>query len=604
MSLEELEKKLYGLDRKEDAPAVETAWVKNKEPEVATTWSEKSAGVEPVGKKKVPALRGLVIGSLLTLAIVGSVGYYYIAELYKTKDLKFDAETVEDVLIAQPFAITVTVENRSQAVLRDGRVAVALPDGVVAIDAKTERQTIEDAIGDLGAGEMIRRAYEVAVVKDSQSVKRMDVLFSYLPQNINTRFEREETLEVRVGQPSISLDFTAPQNVFSTENFDIGMRYRNVSEIDFANVQVRLVVPQKVALKNPSVQPSIGNATWVTSLLKPQEEGGISIKGIFEGADRGFFELKGQIVVMIGGREYSINEKTANIGIAASPLSLEIVANNDPEYVTKAGDTITYALKYRNNTDVSLSDVIIKAKLRGEMFAIASVKSGGSFDSVANVLMWNASAVPGLKSIAPGAEGVVDFTVQTKPAYPIKRMFDKNYVVRVEGEINSPTVPYAVASDRTVGFADSEIKVGGDIELFAKIAPVSGSPLPQINKPSKYLVTLTLKNYATDMRDITVLSSLQPGVTWVGEAKGSNGSVPTFNDRTGEIAWTIDRIVATKGVIGAPTEATFQIEITPNITQMGAISVTKDMVMTAVDDFTAMTITKQVKGLQTAGIGK
>lgn len=605
MSLEELEKKLYGLDRKEsDERPAEMEQIKKDEPVVATDWvAEESAGPAPEQSKRKTG-KWFAIGSFLAIAIVGGVGYYYISALYKTKDLAFDAATVESALIARPFDVTVTVENRSQVILRDGKIFVTLPDGVIAVDADAQRQTIEESVGSLGAGEMLERTYSVVAVKDEQSTKKLDVNFSYLPQNINTRFEREETLEVHIGQPSVTLDFTTPQNVFSTEYFDIAMRYRNIADIDFSNIQIRLIVPPKVILRGSSVEPFIGDTIWGVDLLKPQEEAEISAKGIFEGASQNFFELKSQVVIMINGREYIINEKIASIGIAASPLSLEIVANNSPEYVAKPGEAIVYTMKYRNNTDVGLSDAIIKAKLSGEMFNMASVRTKGSFDSVANALTWNAAAVPELKLIAPGAEGSVDFTVQTKSTYPIKRMFDKNFVLHVAGEIDSPTVPYAVASDRTVGFAESEVKVGGDVELSAKIVRLPGTPLPQANKASKYTITMTIKNYATDMRDIKIASSLQPGIVWLGNAKGSNGSVPVFNDRTGEIAWAIDKIVATKGVLGAPTEATFQVEITPNITQTGVIEVTKNLLLTAVDDFTGRTVTKQIRGLQTGGIGK
>lgn len=607
MSLEELEKKLYGLDRKEDEiiHPIETKTIKEDGLERQTAWGAEGGMGGVLEKKKSKALTVALVGSVLALLTVGGVGYYYISEFYKTKDLVFNAATVETVLIARPFEITVNVENRSQAVLREGRIVIALPDGVIAVSTETDRQTIEESVGDLGAGEMIEKTYAVVVVKDAESTKKLDVNFSYLPQNINTRFEREQTLEVRVGQPSITLDFTTPQSVFSTENFDIGIRYRNIADIDFKDMQVKLIVPEKVAIKSASIKADSGNATWISSVLKPQEEKVIAIKGAFEGANQDFFELKSQVVVMINGREYVIEEKAANLSIAPSPLSLEIVANNDPNYVTKAGDTILYALTYRNNTEVGLSDVIVKAKLKGEMFDIASVKSGGSYNSVTNTLSWNASANPELKLIGPGVEGRVEFTIQTKEAYPIKRLFDKNFTLQVQGEVNSPTVPYNVASDKTVGFAEHTTKVGGNIEIIASIERVPGTPVLQVDKPSKYTVTWTIRNYATDMRDIKIGSSLQPGMVWTGVVKSSNGLVPTYNDRTGEIAWTIDKIVATKGVIGAPTQATFQVQVTPNITQgSGSIDITKDLTLEAVDDFTGVTVVRQLKGLQIEGVGK
>ncbi|EKD23937.1 MAG: hypothetical protein ACD_81C00140G0002 [uncultured bacterium] len=605
MSLEELEKKLYGVDRKEESGErpVEAHVPKQEATEVQTGWNAEAASgeIQPKGK----AVKMTVIGVVLALLVIGGVSYYYISEFYKTKDLLFEAETVENILIARPFDVTVNVENRSRTRLRDAKIFVTLPDGVISTDTAMNRQTIEESVGDLNAGEMIERTYSVIVVKDEQSTKKMDVNFSYLPENINTRFEREETLEVRVGQPAITLDFTTPQNVFSTENFDIGMRYRNISDIDFRNVQVRLIVPPKVSIKSASVKATTGDATWNVDILKPQEERAIAVKGAFEGANQEFFELKSQVVVMINGQEYIIGEKTANLGIAASPLSLAITANNRTDYVANLGEAITYTLTYRNNTDVGLSDVIIKAKLKGELFDMVSVRSEGGFDSRTNTLTWNTAGIPALKLIGPGVEGSVEFTIQTKKVFPIKRMFDKNYVLQVAGEINSPTVPYNVASDKTVGFADSETKVAGNITIDTKIALASGSAAPQVNKPSKYLVTWTIRNYATDMRDIKINSSLQPGIVWTGVAKGSNGSVPTYNDRTGEIAWAIEKIVATKGVIGAPTEATFQVEITPNITQIGgSIEVTKDGIMTAVDDFTGMSVTRQVKGLLAPGASR
>lgn len=604
MSLEELEKKLYGIDHKEDEIHAEPVRPEHRnEPAVQTAWEEEAVtggGDTSQGTKK--GMKAFVIGAIVLLLGMGGVSYYYISEYYKTKDLVLMAQTEESVLIGRPFEITVDVENRSQAPLRDARIFIKLPDGVIGVGNDVDRQTIEESIGAMDPGESLEKTYEVVVVKDQESTKKLDVNFSYLPQNINTRFEREETLEVHVGEPAISLDFTTPQNVFGTENFDIGMRFRNSADIEFKDIKVKLLIPDKVVLKNTSIKPDSDKATWNVSALTPQAEQSITAKAAFEGAHQDFFELKAQVIALVNGEEYVINEKTANLGVAASPLSLEIIANNNTAYVARPGESITYTLKYRNNTEVALNDVIVKAKLKGEMFDPASVQSRGSFDSVMNTLTWNTSGAPELKLVEPGREGSVEFTIQTKEAYPIRRMFDKNFVLQVDGEVNSPTVPYNVASDKTIGFASNETKIGGDIVLEAKIVQTAGSPLLQVNKPSKYTVTLTIRNYATDMRDIKIISSLQPGVRWTGVVKSNSGAVPTYNDRTGEISWGVDKIIATKGVIGTPTEATFQVEVTPNITQVGgSIEVTKDVALSAIDDFTGAAVNKMVRGVQAAG---
>lgn len=608
MSLEELEKKLYGLDHKDDEEQTSAPRVAphREQPNVQTQWGAEMAVAEQEASKKMgKGTKAFIISSITLLLAIGGISYYYISEYYKTKDLVFNAETEDSAQIARPFDITVDMENRSQATLRDAKIFVKLPDGVIGIGNDIDRQTIEEAIGDMRPGEVVERTYTVVVVKDEQSTKKLDVNFSYLPQNINTRFEREETLEVHIKEPAIALDFATPQKVFSTENFDIGMRYRNISDIEFKDLKIKLLVPEKVALKSTSINPDVDATTWKVATLAPQAENLISAKAAFEGAHQEFFELRAQVIASINGQEYVINEKTANLEIAPSPLSLEIIANNNPNYIAQPAEAIAYTLRYRNNTEVALNDVIVKAKLKGEMYDLTTVQSRGSFDSVTNTLMWNASGIPELKLIEPGREGSVDFVVQTKQVYPIKRMFDKNFTLRIDGEINSPTVPYNVASDKTIGFASNETKVSGNITIAANMALVPGSAIPQVNSPSKYTVTMTIRNYATDMSNVRIASSLQPGVKWVGVVKSNSGAVPTYNDRTGEISWVIDKIIATKGVIGAPTEATFQVEITPNITQIGGtIDVTKDINLSAKDEFTGAEVVRTAKGLLTAGVGK
>lgn len=608
MSLEELEKKLYGLDRKEDADQREP--VKKERYEegltVKTSWEKEDTATAET-KKTRTGLKVALWGGLIVLLAVGGVAYYLISEYYKTKDLVFDAQTVDKVLIARTFDVTVDVENKSQATLRQGKIVVRLPDGVIEVGNETDKQTIEEEVGDMAAGETIEKKYTLVIVKDEQSTKKIDVNFSYLPQNINTRFERDKTLEVNVDQPAISLNFTTPQKVFSTENFDMGIQYRNISDIDFKNTKIKLITPIGFVYKDASVKPEAGNASWNIDSLAPQAENTIAVKGSLGGADQSFFDIKAQIVMIINGKEYVINEKTANLGIASSPLSLEIVANNNPQYIAKPGESVSYVLKYRNNTEVGLNDAIIKTKLKGEMFDMGSLRTKGSFDSITNTMIWSAASNPELKLINPGAEGTVDFSVQVKNAYPIKRMFDKNFTLKVDAEINSPTVPYNVASDRTVGFANSEIKVGGDISIDGSVERVKGSAALQVDKPTKYTVTWTIKNYATDMTGIKINSGLEPGIRWTGVVKSNAGtSTPTYNDRTGEIEWMIDKIIATKGAIGVSTEATFQVEVTPNTTQVsGLIPLTKELTLTATDGFTGEVVTRQLRGLQTSeAVGK
>jgi len=57
-------------------------------------------------------------------------------------------------------------------------------------------------------------------------------------------------------------------------------------------------------------------------------------------------------------------------------------------------------------------------------------------------------------------------------------------------------------------------------------------------------------------------------VVFTGAVKSNISSQPTYNNLTQEVIWNIDKIVATKGIISEPIEAIFQIQATPNVTQV------------------------------------
>jgi hypothetical protein len=74
---------------------------------------------------------------------------------------------------------------------------------------------------------------------------------------------------------------------------------------------------------------------------------------------------------------------------------------------------------------------------------------------------------------------------------------------------------------------------------------------------------------------------------WTGQVKSNSATVPLWNERTREITWAIDRILATKGVIGDPTEAVFQVRAVPTFEQVGrAEPLMTETKLAATDEFT------------------
>lgn len=616
MSLEEKEKELYGMSAKGDGQIVdlnalreEAAPKQEEEPESAWGFNKpKITDFEEETSSKVASKVGFftkfAFWILIAAVLVGGgFLYYFISQYSKSKDLALDVKAPGKIMVAKPFEISVDVENKSQNILKQAKISIKLPDGVISLDNKNpDIQTYEEAVGDLNSQAIVRKKYKAVILKDEQSIKKFDIVFSYIPENLNTRFEKAKTIEITAEQSAIAVNLTTPQKVFNGEIFEMGVSYQNLSDFDFENARLQVVYPNGFTFKESSTSSSVSNNIWkFDRVSKNDGEKNISIKGSLRGADQSFFEIKSQFFAVFNQREYVISEKSANLSIASSPISLAIVANNSPEYISAQGDNLNYQVSYRNNTDVGLTDVVIKLKLSGEMYDFKTLQSNGSFDSINNTITWNAGNIPEFKLLPQNAQGTVSFNIMTKQEYPIKRMFDKNFILKVSGEINSPTVPYNVSSDKTFGLASLETKVRGYAELNAVLETLKGPNPPKVNKPTTYNVKLVIKNYSTDIKDIKVTTLLQSGVKWLNVVKSNSDTIPLYNERTGEVEWQIPKMPATKGVIGIPLEASFQVEGTPNITQAGQqFLILGQTTFNATDEFTNLPMTGKTDVLKTA----
>lgn len=576
--------------------------------QIRTKWDdEKEAdlGIENKGGEKIFGKLGIYgkdIFWVLMVALIIGGGFvaYFIIQYQKSRELNFDVSAPSRIFIAKPFEISVNIENKSQSILREPKILLQLPEGAVSPENTGEMQVIEEKFDNIDPGTIIKKSYKVAFIKDDQKTDRININFSYLPENLNTRFEKNQVVEIFVDQPAISMNLVTPQRVFNRENFQINVNYQNISDYEFKQARLQLVYPANFSFKDASIAPTSGNNVWDLSDLISDSQKSITINGSLQGVDQSFSEIKSQLFVDLNGKEYLINEKSASLGIASSPLSLGISVNNNPNYVATAGDLLSYQIKYRNNTDVALNDVILKIKLSGEMFDFATLQSQGFFDSVNNTIVWNAGNTQQFKSLNPNAEGIINFLVRVKPSYAIKRMFDKNFSLKIQAEINSPTVPYNVSSDKTIGFANFETKVAGKTEISAGLSYVSGQIPMRVNQPTTYEIHWQIKNYSTDIKDISVSSFLQSGVKWLGVSKSDIEPGPVYNERTGEIKWAISKILATKGVISKPLEAVFKVEATPNVVQVDQRFVfLNETILSATDDFTGAQLNAGTDTLKT-----
>lgn len=520
-----------------------------------------------------------LITVLLVLLIAGGTLYFFYFRKPQGPNVSLEFTRPSQIAVGDPFVLPVSFSNYSDAVLKNAKLSLFLPDGISFLGQSPAQRVSEQAVGDLGPGSVNQQSFNLIVTSGGDTLKRIKAKLVYATaQNSNVQFESLGEADLLVGQPAISLNFQAPQSVFNGQDFEVKVSYGNNTGHDFKNVHLRIDYPPFFQFKRSTMQTEGGgNNSWDLGTLPAGSNGTISITGSVVGPEKSFFTLNGFLTSDFLGITYTLNVQTVSIAISPAPLSVEANLNGSSGYVANLGDTLSYALNYKNNSDVIMQNITISAKLIGELFDFQTLQANAAFNSLSNTISWFAANTPQLANLGPGQSGSVNFTIKLKNSFPIRLLSDKNYTLKLHARIESPTVPPQTTAEKTLSLTSLENKVAGRLtvaaEAYWRDAPSgilnTGPYPPKVNQPTRYTIHWRIVNYATDVANVKVSAYLQSGSRFTGKVKSNIDSAPTYDANSGLVTWQIGPVPAAKGVVSPPIEAIFQMENTPALNQIG-----------------------------------
>ncbi|OGY65577.1 MAG: hypothetical protein A3A04_01455 [Candidatus Harrisonbacteria bacterium RIFCSPLOWO2_01_FULL_40_28] len=585
MSLEDLEKKIYGTRDISRKPRFEKDLKADKEVEdsekgaTPDSWerTEHDSYDEDSFFSKL-SKRFLIIASSVVGIVILVVGYF-VYQFFTVKEFSFDIIAPSEIRMGSPFDMRIVAHNNSPRVLKNTTLVFEIPEGAVIVGKPVGHTRENRILNDIGAGSVVEEEFKVMFIEGVKTKKKFNTIISYNPDTFGSaRFEKSKDIDVVVTESVISLDVSLPEKVLSGDVFDVGLRYRNNADTELSNLELTVQYSKEFVFKSANPSPSKLNSFWELGSLLRGSEGEIKIKGSVLGKENTFFPMDIRISTTLMGEKYTVSAKHVDISIAASPLSLDVSmrGSSDGAFV-KSGDRIHVVLHYKNMTDVALGNVVVRAQLIGELYDLGTLVTSGFFSSVNNTITWNVANTPFLRVLESNDEGTVSFDVSVRNDFIPKRLGDKNFVLKVRGEVESPTVPSYISAEKTIGLGNAEIKVGGgtliDAQGFFRDAVSGiingGSIPPRMNEHTQYTIHWIIKNSITDVVNIRVNAFLQAGVTWTGVVKSNVGSAPIYNPETQEIIWIIDRISAGRGFVNDPLEAIFQVEVIPSLLDVG-----------------------------------
>ncbi len=544
---------------------------------------------------------------ILTLVVVSLISLFYIVQFRGTRGLDLSFEAPEEILSGAPFDLRVNFSNNSGDVLEDARLTLTLPEGAAFFGADSQKNIDIKSLGNVGAGSLIQENYKIIVFSPTETLKEFRAAINYSPSALGARFDKSKSAAIEVKSAGITVDLDMPDEIVSGEEFTTRVVYKNVSEVDFSDLELKIEYPPSFSFSDSSLEPDENNNIWRLGDLRQNSEGEFTFTGNLIAAEGDALEFRTYLSVNAFGQTYPVNENSSQTVISSSPLSVTVHLNGDPNYLAKSGDNLNYTISYVNNTDTTLNNVKISAQLVGEMFDITQLQTQGLFRSADQVLSWDSSRVPALARVEPGSAGVVNFTLKVKDNYPVRSFSDKNFVLKVDVTAESPSS--SGGGSRVFSKAKLETKVAGkvaiDMKAYFRDAESGilnkGSLPPRVGQPTNFTVHWIVKSFSVDALNMEMRGSLGNNVRLVGVPKSNIGSAPFYNQESNEVVWQIERLQANQGVIGSPVEAVFQIEATPTSENIGTyMPLVGPLTLTALDAFSGIELTASDAAVTTA----
>lgn len=534
--------------------------------------------------------------------VAGAAFFFFLLKPAPGPNVSISFSKSDQVFIGDQFIFSVSLSNNSEVVLKNASLELMLPNGFSFVGQSLDQRLIQQTIGDINSGSITKKDFNLIATGNQNSVGHVIAKLVYGTDTTNTtQFESNSSIDVVTGTAAVGLNFTMPQNVFAGQNFNIVVNYSNNTLHVVPNVVFRMQYPSTFIFGTSSVvSASMANGgLWNLGNLAANASGSIVISGMLADSTNVSYPFTGTLASNISGTLYSLNTQTANAVITASPLSLSVALNDASAPIVDAGDQLNYVLSYMNNSNVAFQNIVIQAAFTGDMYDFSSLRSRGAFNSVTNVVTWSPATNPELTSLVPGQSGSVTIALGVKKSFSIKSASDKNYTLKVQAQIQSPTVPSNTSASSTVGTASLESKVRGQIAVAATAyrsdassgITNAGSYPPAVNQLSQYTIHWDVANYSTDVQNVIVSAYLQSGSVFTGQVKSNVNTQPTYDAATGLVTWSIPNLPAGTGVLGASAEAIFQVANTPAVNQVGqVVTLMNQTNISAYDAFTNSTL--------------
>lgn len=492
---------------------------------------------------------------ILAAALVFAVGGFWLWQRNSTskEDLKLELLASDKAVMGQEITYTVKWKNNGDVALENAIVIFEYPENSLPSQGALLRATKQ--LEDIYPGQEDSLAFKVRLFGAEGDIKEAKVMLSYKPRNLNARYEAETSATTIISLVPLNFDLDLPSRIESNQQFTFALNYFSNSDYPLSDLKIEIEYPQGFEFAE-AIPASLGDNEWRVPLLNKTQGGRISVKGTLRGELQELKTIRATIGTWKDGKFTLLKESLKGVEITKPEIRISQLIQGKETNAVSPGDTLHYAIFFRNVSERDLENLFLIVGLEGKSFDVSTLRAeNGKFQKGDNSVVWEARDVAKLRLLGQGEEGKVEFWVA------LQNIQGKNLVARDKVLLSEARAEFEVkvssnlSIDQTAYFQD---------EVFGNSGPLP----PTVGNKTTYTVIWKVQNSSNEVKNSKVKATLPQGVELTGRLFPENASL-TFDSQSREIVWSAGDLAAGTGLSSPPASVAFQIALTPNSSQRG-----------------------------------
>lgn len=549
-------------------------------------------------KKNLPKTLIVVLCFAVIVAVISFIAG---RNSFNLDNIKINIRVLSSISSGEEVVVKIDYINDNRVDLKDAYLTLDYPLGTFSLEGKQLNHE-RKFLGTLDKKSQGTEEFKIRLVGEKGDSKTITAKLSFMPQNINSYFESWTTSRVEISSVLVSINIDGPEKFIAGQEANYLIEYENKTEENIYNLNLELIYDKDFKFKSAEPTPKQEtNNIWRIDVLKAGEKRSVNLIGILNGKEGESKSLEAIIGRIENDQLIQYSRSEYLTLISPSPILLNLTLDGaEKDCKINPGQTLRYRVDFKNNTDVPLRELILKTHFEDSVFDLRGIQLGdmGFFDSRENTIIWSGADVPALKLLEPNQSGSVSFSVKIKKPVPMTNYGDKNLKAEISAEIGTKTVPNKFAVSELNIFNSLSCKINSEVSLRTRVyyyepgeGIVNSGPIPpKVDALTTFTVHWQISNGSNDLESIKVYSVLPQGVDWSNlYINKVSGSQVSYNERTKEIVWQIEKVPAGTGRLLSVYELVFQISIRPSINQIGTTPVLiNEATLDAKDSFTGI----------------